>query len=270
MRRQRFDCVLDLQSLARSGFVAWLAQADRVIGLADPREGAPMFYDQALPRPSPTTHAVDWYLQAVRALGLQVDYNFTWLPIRPAVAAAVQAKWQMAGRRWVLLQPGARWHNKRWPIDSYAQVARELGKADPDLHFAVLGSEEERELGAHIFNAWPKRTTDLTGQLSLPELIEWLRVSALLITNDSGPMHLAAAVGTPIVALFGPTSPQRTGPYGQAEHVLQLQLPCVPCLKSRCHQTNYMECLTQLPVENVVKVAWKRLNEGEQTRPPWA
>ena len=78
-------------------------------------------------------------------------------------------------------------------------------------------------------------------------MIEWVRRCDLLITNDTGPMHVAAALGKPLVALFGPTEPRRTGPYGQLENVLRLNLPCSPCLSSRCSIENTDECLRALP-----------------------
>ena len=74
-------------------------------------------------------------------------------------------------------------------------------------------------------------------------MIEWLRHCDLMITNDTGPMHVAAALGKPLVALFGPTEPRRTGPYGQLENVLRIDLPCLPCFKSYCAWKNPNECL---------------------------
>ena len=76
-----------------------------------------------------------------------------------------------------------------------------------------------------------------------------MRLCAVLVTNDTGPMHVAAALGRPVVALLGPTDPHRTGPYGQQDRVLQLALPCVPCMKSECHYEKPMECLRALPPE---------------------
>jgi ADP-heptose:LPS heptosyltransferase len=77
-------------------------------------------------------------------------------------------------------------------------------------------------------------------------MIEWIRLGDLMVTNDTGPMHAAAALGKPIVALFGPTEPRRTGPYGQLENVLRIELPCSPCMKSTCHFEKPEECLRAL------------------------
>jgi len=247
LRQQSFDWVIDLQCLMRSGIFAWLANGKLCIGLDEPREGARGFYDYVVQRPSRLTHAVDWYLRVLPVLGVPVDDDFQWLPPRPAVAESVRHKWPVDEARWIVLQPGARWRNKRWPVEFYAELVRLLAPANPPLRFAVLGGGEDRQLGDAVARTDPARCLDLTGRLSLPEMVEWIRLSELMVSNDTGPMHVAAALGTPVVALFGPTEPRRTGPYGQLDHVLQLNLPCVPCLKPRCRYVKPLECLQALP-----------------------
>ena len=246
LRAQRFDWVIDLQSLARSATMAWLANGGFTIGLEDGREGAPVFYDQSVRRPAPSTHAVDWYLQVLPALGIPVHRDFEWLPARPALAARLREVWRPEGARWIALQPGARWLNKRWPAEYFVELIRRLNMPATDWRFAILGGRDDAGLGAQISQADPRCCLDLTGKLSLPETVEWLRWSELLVTNDTGPMHLAAALGKPVVALFGPTDPRRTGPYGQIEHALQLPLPCAPCLKDVCRHQVPLECLRAL------------------------
>ena len=103
-----------------------------------------------------------------------------------------------------------------------------LAAANPGLQFAILGGAEDRPLGEVIARVDAARCLDLTGRISLPEMVEWIRLSELMVTNDTGPMHVAAALGKPVVALFGPTEPRRTGPYRQLEHVLQLTSPVFP------------------------------------------
>jgi lipopolysaccharide heptosyltransferase II len=246
IRCHSFDWVIDLQSLARSGVMAWLANGELTVGLDDPREGARCFYDVVVPRPSYYTHAVDWYLQALPVLGVPVDWDFVWLPLRRSAAAAVRERWQPGERRLVILQPGARWWNKRWPLEHFVELVGGLGRACEDVDFAVLGGRSDRELGEAISRACPDRCLDLTGRTSLAEMVEWVRVSATMVTNDTGPMHVAAALGKPIVALFGPTEPRRTGPYGQLEHVLQRELPCLPCMKETCIHERPLECLRSI------------------------
>jgi lipopolysaccharide heptosyltransferase II len=251
MRAQDFDLVIDLQCLARSGAFAWLANGRLLVGLDEPREGARGFYDIIVPRRSYDTHAADWYLDALRAIDVPVHREFNWLPERPDVAAAVRRRSNAGSARWITLQPGARWSNKRWPVEHYAKLVRLLARAHPDVRFAVLGSQADRELGLAVSQADPGRCLDLTGALSLPEMVEWIRLSKLMISNDTGPMHVAAALGVPLVALFGPTNPRRTGPYHRLDSVLQASLPCAPCMKPHCANPKPLECLRILSPEAV-------------------
>ena len=244
LRAQRFDWVIDLQGLARSGAFAWLANGELLVGLDEIREGANGFYDIIVSRASYHTHAVDWYLAVLPRLGVPVDENFTWLPVRPAVAATVRSKWPEENCRWIALQPGARWANKRWPAEHFRELARKLTAQFPEARLAVFGGADDRALGEVIVRAAPERCLNLAGQTSLLEMVEWLRRCELLITNDTGPMHVAAALRKPVIGLFGPTEPRRTGPYGQLDNCLRQPLPCAPCMDSRCAWTKPMECLT--------------------------
>ena len=129
MRRHRFDLVIDLQGLARSGAFAWLANGCTLVGVEDRREGAFGFYDIRVPRPSRETHAVDWYLDVLKHLGVPVDRPFVWMPPDPYVKAVVDM--HRAGREpYILLNPGARWTNKRWPAEHFADLARQLAADD--------------------------------------------------------------------------------------------------------------------------------------------
>lgn len=246
MRAQHFDWVIDLQGLARSGAFAWLADGRLLAGLDEGREGARGFYDIIVPRASFHTHAVDWYLAVLPRLGIPVHQNFVWLPKRIPAATAVESKWPAGSARWIALQPGARWLNKRWPAEHFAELARRLGAEFRDVRFVILGSAEDQPLGEIVSRAAPERCLNLAGQTSLPEMIEWLRRCDLMVTNDTGPMHVAAALGKAVIAICGPTEPCRTGPYGQRERVAQSKLPCVPCLKSHCTWPHPMECMTAM------------------------
>jgi lipopolysaccharide heptosyltransferase II len=259
LRAQHFDLVIDLQCLLRSGAFAWLSDGKFLIGLDEAREGARGFYDLAVPRKSHHTHAVDWYLSLLPPLGVPVNKKFIWLPERPEIADAVKSKWKTDDAHWIALQPGARWENKRWPVEYFSKLAGSLTEKFPGTRFAILGGSEDRPLGEIIARAAPERCLNLCGATSLPEMIEWLRLCDLLVTNDTGPMHAAAALGKPLVALFGPTEPRRTGPYGQLENVLRLELPCSPCLKSFCTWKNTNECLTAISPARVFEHAQKLL-----------
>ena len=255
MRAQRFDLAIDLQGLFRSGIFAWLANAGLTIGLDNAgkgsREGARAFYDLTPPRAPPNTHAVDRYLAVLPLLNVPARGNFDWLPKRPEVAAQIEQKWKPGAGPWILLLPGARWDNKRWPVEHFVELARRMREIGA-LQFVILGSQADRALGQTIAEAIPGRCLNLAGQTSLWEMIEWVRRGRLVISNDTGPLHVAAALGKPLIALFGPTNPRNTGPYGKLNSVLQLHsLPCVPCMKPRCHYADPMACLNRMTAASV-------------------
>jgi len=265
MRAQRFDWVIDLQGLLRSAIFGWLAHGKFFAGLDNPfeggREGARLLYDLAVH--SGPAHAVDRYLTLLPALNVPVHTNYKWLPERPQIAAAVKTKWpESATSRWIAIQPGARWATKCWPVKNFAELVRLLAQRFPDVRFAVMGSANDKPLGETISSAVPDRVLNLCGQTSLFEMIEWLRRCELMVTNDTGPMHVAAALGVPVVALFGPTDPRLTGPYGQIENVLRIELPCAPCFKSHCTWKNPMECLTAITPAKVFEFAEKKLKDA--------
>ena len=269
LRGQNFDLVIDLQCLARSGVFAWLSKGDLLVGLDEVREGARGFYDLVAPRKHFHTHAVDWYQSVLPLLGVPVHKNFVWLPEHPEIAGAATRKWPTffephsrsgSGPQLITIQPGARWLNKRWPANHFAELVRALAERFPATRFALLGDKGDQPLGEQIRQAAPGRCLNLCGATSLPEMIEWVRLGDLLITNDTGPMHVAAALGKPLVALFGPTAPERTGPYGQLENVLRLDLPCAPCLRAKCHLAQPEACLRGLLPATVLAHAEKLLS----------
>ena len=272
MREKEFDLVIDLQCLARSAIFAWLAAGKKIVGLDEVREGARGFYDLIVPRKSFHTHAVDWYLSVLPLLGVPVHHDFNWFHARPAAAAEVLRKWpddseskvqgprsKVPSARWIALQPGARWLNKRWPVENFAKLVQVIAPRHPEVRFAILGDQGDHLLGEIVAAAAPEQCLNLCGETSLPEMVEWIRRCELMVTNDTGPMHAAAALGKPMVALFGPTEPRRTGPYGQLQNVLRLDLPCSPCMKSTCHFEKPEECLRGLSPAQVVSRVELRL-----------
>lgn len=253
IRGHRFDWVIDLQGLARSALVAWLANGGWTVGMDDPREGAAAFYDVAVPRPSPRTHAVDWYLSVLPRLGVPTNVPFDWLPERTEVARGLTERWEIdSDAEWVVLQPGARWTNKRWPVDSFADLAGRLLGQSPRRRLAVMGGTIDREWGERIARVNPQRILDLTGRVTLPEMVEWIRMCRFMVSNDTGPMHVAAALGKPVLGLFGPTDPRRTGPYRQFGNAIRQALPCSPCMKSVCLHDPPLECLTGITPDEVM------------------
>lgn len=262
LRSERYDWVLDLQGLARSGLFGRACGGSRFVGVRDWRELAPVFHGESVPRPSPRAHAVDWQRALLTHLEVPLRTGWEWIPRRTAAAERLAVEfpglWQGS---WIGLQPGARWDNKRWPVPRFVELVGLLSRSHPGHRIAVFGGPEDRALGQAVAQADPARCLDLTGRVSLPEMIEALRRVDLLVTNDTGPMHVAAALGKPVVALFGPTDPSRTGPYGQVESVLQAPQPppCAPCLKPVCRHQEPLACLNGITPAQVVSAVSARL-----------
>jgi lipopolysaccharide heptosyltransferase II len=243
LRSLHFDWVIDLQGLFRSAALGWLVRGKVFVGLSDFGEGARFFFDVPITRSDYYIHAKDYYQSVLKALNVPMAQDFEWLPLRPRIQEAILSAYPTGNRRLVALVPGARRENKRWPIQYFIDLVGKLLVDCDDLQFVVLGGAADRELGDRLYQAAPERCWNLAGKTTLAEMVEWIRLSQLVVTNDSGPMHVAAALARPVVAMFGPTEPRRTGPYGQLEHVLQATLPCVPCMSHHCHHQPRLECL---------------------------
>ena len=145
----------------------------------------------------------------MKSLGVPVHQNFIWLPARPEIKANVE-KIAGADSRWIVINPGARWLNKRWPAEYFAALVKRLAAQNPNHRFVILGGKDDQPLGKIIAQAEPERCLDLTGKTSLLEMIEWIRLGEFIVTNDTGPMHIAAALGKPVVA---DVRPHRSAPH---------------------------------------------------------
>lgn len=263
LRAERFDLVLDLQGLLRSGVLAWLSGAPTRVGFANGREGSPWFYTNRVPVAHPDVHAVDRYLSLVGALGVRVPakprFRFKFLE---GDAAAVRAVCHRQGfavdRPWIAMSIGARWPTKRWPLASFAAVLdhlREL-KLDPVV---IIGSSDERLYTNQLRALTASPFIDLCGEISLGYLPALLSTASAMVTNDSGPMHIASALGVPVVTMFGPTSAIRTGPYGDGHQVLSDRVPCSPCFSRVCRHVPELECLQLITPPQVVDALRPRL-----------
>jgi heptosyltransferase-1 len=249
LRSKKFDLVIDLQGLLRSGMLGFRTGAAVRVGSAGDREFGWMFQTHLAPVDR-TGHAVDRYLAVADYLGLgRLPVQFVF-PTDDADRAAA-APLLPAGPFAVLL-PGTNWATKRWPVEKFAALVKPL-RDRFGLATVVAGSAGDSQLAAVIAGAG-----DLTGKTPLRQLVAVLEKASLVIANDTGPMHIAAALGRPLVAVYGPTDPAQTGPYGRADSVVRLDLVCLPCFSRRCvHQT----CLVQLDIETVLKLAAVQLEK---------
>ena len=212
LRAERFDLVVDLQGLLRSGVMAWLTGCRRRVGFANAREGSPLLYTDRVPVPTTEMHAVDRYLLAAAAAGApwQGEPQFGLHPLpedEHAVDTLLDQHGVRRGAPWVAFGVSARWPTKRWPAESFAAVAEALQRA-PGVRAVLIGGAEDRQASREVIAHMSGSPVDITGKTGLRLLPALLSSASVLVTNDSGPMHVASAVGTPVVAIFGPTSPE--------------------------------------------------------------
>lgn len=224
LRQERYDLALDMQGLLKSALVMRSVRADRRVGPSFSREGSRFFYDAVSGPRNKKRHAVEENLDTVRFLGI---------PMGPVEFPVRFPKVDLAGPRpQVGLLPCSRRADKNWPPERFAEVARAL-REKTEAHIVLLGSPADRPVCDALARSVGEGVTNLCGKTTMLELGGAVRALDLLITVDSGPMHVAAAVGTPTVAVFGPTNPVKTGPYGPLHRVVQqgedlARLPAAP------------------------------------------
>ena len=249
LRRQKFDLVIDVQGLFRSAWFAYQTKAPVRVGFAGAREMAWLFYTHRVDIDTSEQHAIERYRALLSAIGCPtgpIEFPF------PDTDADRLAAEEMAGTggNYAVLCPGSNWITKRWPAERFAELVAPLRERF-GLRSIIAGGPGDRELAARIPGA-----LDLCGKTSLMQLVALMRGAKLAITNDSGPMHIASALNRPLVALFGPTNPVRTGPYGRPDCVVRANLDCLPCYSRTCA---HRRCLEELPVEAVLEAAQRQL-----------
>jgi heptosyltransferase-1 len=260
LRREKFTTVIDLQGLFRSGFLAAATGATTRVGFAAARELAPMFYTLAVPMPHKEMHAVDRYMALARHIGLADPKATDHLPVSAEARAAVRQRLQAEGlgpdEPVIVVSPHARWPTKQWPSERFAEVVRQA-HAKTGVRAVLVGSGAAVPIARHTAEAAAlARPIDLVNRTTLKEIVALVSEASAMVTNDSGPMHVAAAVGTPVVAIFGPTSAERTGPYGHGHRVLAGETPCRPCFRRECLYSSGPEalaCLTRVTAEEVAR-----------------
>ena len=272
LRREKFTAVIDLQGLFRSGFLTAATGAPSRVGFAAARELAPMFYTLAVPMPRKEMHAVDRYMALARHIGLMDPQATDHLPIAPEARETVRQRLRAEGLApddaMVVVSPHARWPTKQWPPERFAEVVRRLHEQS-GTRAVLIGSSAAaaiaREIAAAAASARP---VDLVNRTTLREMVALVAEARAMVTNDSGPMHVAAAIGTPVVAIFGPTSAERTGPYGPGHRVLAAGVPCRPCFRRKCLYSSGPEalaCLTGVAAEEVARHLLEILRSPRRT-----
>ncbi len=266
LRRREFDLVLDLQGLLRTAVMTAATRATTRIGLETARECSHLACHLTLSDTGRLVPAHARYWRVVEALGAG-EFNRRTL-VQVAASDRAWAERQLAALRSPLLviHPGARWITKRWPVEKFAVVAC---KAMRMFGFSavIVGSHAEEKAGAELEQMLgrfiPSRPVlNLTSQTSIKQLSCVLSAADVLLSSDSGPMHLAAGLGTPVLGIFTCTSSERSGPPGDQHEFVATELPCAASYKKRCpHRgTNHLACMDELTTDRACQ-AMARLVE---------
>ncbi len=246
LRSVEYDAAIDLQGLFKSALWLRLARSKRRIGFLGSREKTALFLNEKMPAYDPERHAALRYLDAAVYLGAALPEPLPARYYSPPPEAAREAEIMLGDAKdFIILNPGAKWESKRWPLPHWQKLAALLAAQGRSL--VLTGGAEDRDVCAGIEKIVPQ-SKNLCGLTPLPVLAAVMEKSALIITADTGPMHLAAAVGARGLALFGPTKPGRTGPFGGRFTILQPEKSCLGCLKRACEKS----CLEDLLPETVL------------------
>jgi heptosyltransferase-1 len=255
LRSRPFDLVLDLQGLLKSAIWVALARSVRKVGYDRTRECSYLPLTERVPPFDPEAHAVRRYLNLAHYLGASPAPPRFRLGLAAADLSGLIPK--KTGRPLAVLHPGARWPSKLWPPASWAWLAEWL--TQKGFQVAITGSAADRELVAGIAARSQAPVVNLAGATSLAQLAGILRQARLAVTTDTGAMHLAAALQTPVAAIFGPTAPWRTGPFGEGHQVVRLELACSPCFQRQCPEPR---CLTELTPAKAAAACEKILSKA--------
>lgn len=249
LREAEYDYIIDLQGLFKSALVTRWARGKQRIGPSFHREGSRFFYTAVAGEKNKERHAVEENLDIVRHLGLtvvspQFPVSFPGPPVdlpSPRVA----------------FLPMSRWKSKNWPLASYAAVARSLLE-HANASILLLGGKKDFPVCMELEKLVKGPVQNMAGRTTFTEMGSLLAEMDLVISNDTGPMHMAAALGVPLLAIFGPTDPKRTGPYGSRQRVITSGVPCRPCFDKTC-KLGHTKCLEEITTETVADAALEML-----------
>ncbi|MBS0264287.1 MAG: glycosyltransferase family 9 protein [Planctomycetes bacterium] len=254
--QRRFDLVLDLQGLLRTGVMTLATRAPWRVGLETAREGSAFSCNYLIPETGRTVPAHARYWRIAEELGLADHPATAHIPVSAADASSVAGQLAQLPRPLLAMHAGAGWVTKRWPVEKFAEIARRFSGS-----IVAVGSPGEASLAEAIVTAAAdagRPALNLAGKTTLKQLAAVLQSVDLMVSNDSGPMHLAAAVGTPVAGIFTCTSPVLSGPAPDSpngvRHVLiSADVPCRASYKKTCPHSGpgHLCCLADLSVERV-------------------
>ena len=260
LRGQNYDVAFDLQGLLKSAVWARASGARRVIGFDRDHLREPFaasFYSETV-TPDGSGHVIRKNLSILQAL--KIDPGPADLSVEPHATPEIIKSIQIAGgsNGYIVINPGAAWPNKCWPPERFAALAKSL-RDRTGLHSLVTWGPKERELAEAVSHASGGAATPAPAT-TITDLAALMRSAALVISGDTGPLHIGAAVGSPIVGLFGPTRPERNGPWEPRDEVISRADTCVCHHKRHCLRG--APCINEITVDEVLAAAERRLRSG--------
>lgn len=258
LRDTRYDVILDFQALLKSSLPIALARGDRKIGFdrgMEHMEHSYLMLSERVPPVSMEIHAIERNLKMIEPLGIRTDRVVYDLPVSGADRETARSLLESAGmdrrRRLVAINPMAKWPTKLWITGRFSRLADRI-RQRTGAEILFTGGPEDRGAVARIIAGMDSPAANLAGMTSLKTLAALYESIDLLVSTDTGPMHLGAALGIPVVALFGPTAPWRTGPYGRECRTVRSGTECSPCFQRKCET---MLCMERISVERVLEAA---------------
>ncbi len=250
LRDTRYDMIFDFQAALKGGMLVALARSPRKIGFGKGlthQEHSYLFLNERVPAVDMEIHALTRGLMLLEHVGIPAGRVAYKLPVtnrdRTAVAQRLSAAGIDSTAKLVAINPVAQWETKLWAGERFAALADILIERY-DARVVFSGGPADGVLVREIEAGMRHRPLNLVGRTSLMELAALYERAACLVSTDTGPMHLGAAVGIPVVALFGPTAPWRTGPYGAVHRVVRTHHSCAPCFKRSCATCHCMDGIT--------------------------
>ena len=260
LRQVRYDVALDLQGLMKSAVLARASGAVRVAGFSIwhlREKGARPFYSETGVADENVEHVIDKNLQLLRVIGIETSR--VEFPLADVNSRAVEiVRSELCGERYVLINPGAAWPNKQWPPSRFGEVAAFLRDVR-GLPSVVLWGPGEETLARSVIDE-SHGAARQAPPTSIADLVALARSAALVVSGDTGPLHIAAAVGTPAVAIFGPTNPARNGPWSPDDVTVSRFDRCDCPYERKCHQAEW--CLDTVSVAEVTAAIQQRLGRS--------
>lgn len=251
-----YDCTIDFQGLLKSAFFAYLSGAPVRIGWERDflKESVSRFFYTEVVTPK-RIHIIDQQMELLKPLGINPNWE-TEVPLKARAEAKKAAERKLAGLSdYILINPGGNWVTKCWEPERYGELALRL--MNDGFPVAVTWGPGEEDLARRMVRSAGNGAREIP--TTLEELVALCETARLFVGGDTGPMHFAAAVGTPIVAIFGPTSSDRNGPFRREDIVVERRLPCRPCYeRDRC-PLEHWQCMVDITVEHVYEACRKRL-----------